>query len=157
MLIKVEIGDREAFIESTKVIGVREGAEALFLDLEGDERSIKVSHNSLPRLMNMFQPVIPANPGFEMLISAPHTDDYFWFDRVPIIAWRQTEHMFEPIRVGDSIDDFENFSNPWAILCPNGFVEQPFVGFFDNLDAWREAAEKYWQEQRMRVKEGSRG
>jgi hypothetical protein len=161
MLIEVEINGREAFIESSKVIGVRDVVGGLFLDLADDERSIKVPHNNVSRynvsrLKRIFQPVIPANPGFELLICSQRTDDYFWFDRRPIIGWRLTEHMVEPIPVGE-LDDFETLPNPWAILCPNGSIDQPYVRSFDNLDAWREAAEKEWQKDHTEVKEAKNG
>lgn len=91
--------------------------------------------------------IIPAQPGFELIISACQRSEEFWFSKHTIIAWRVHCVGVEPITLGDHESD----ENPQAIQDPFGRVDIPCDRWFESLMEWEEYARDEWAKKRDTV------
>jgi hypothetical protein len=90
--------------------------------------------------------VIPAQPGFELLVWVDGESEEFWFYRMAIIAWRTGLTYVTPV----TVDDDEHNRNPQAILEPNGRVVIQAEASFNSLEEWEKDARKHWGDARAR-------
>jgi hypothetical protein len=86
--------------------------------------------------------IIPALPGYSLIVSSHRTDEAFSFSHAPIIAWNITAPEPEPV----AVDGSQICAQPQAILCPNLTVIERGCGrTYDNINAWEYAASKDWE------------
>jgi|SRR6516165_8603994 hypothetical protein len=94
--------------------------------------------------------VVPASPGFELLVAAGADDEEFWCDRAPIVAWRIYTGYGLPMPVTAGGD--EELSGPRTILLPNGRVEVQEGGSHESFEVWERLAREVHAEARAAKK-----
>jgi hypothetical protein len=91
--------------------------------------------------------IVPALPGYELILSSVNCDETFGFSHAPIIAWNITAADEEPTPV--AVDGSQICEQPQAILCPDHTVIERGCGrTYDDITQWQHCARKKWEEAR---------
>lgn len=115
----------------------------LFVDWGDDQREYEVYETF--DLEVETAPIIPANPGFTVLIYLAPDDQEQTGDivREPVIAFRPIGEISYPVTPDVDYATPLHASNEWALKLPDGHVLIPGTQLFENeaecLRAWDEA------------------
>jgi hypothetical protein len=122
-------------------------AKSKLISIDGD-RSYTAYGDADTLAERMNTTIIPATPGFRLIILANERCEEFSFDLGgPVIAWSINPH-------GDTCpitpDPLETTGCVYEILCPDGSVVDPGGGRGPsaNMAEWEASAQRRWQEDR---------
>lgn len=93
------------------------------------EKTLGFATGSPDRVAERVATLIPAAPGFFIVLESVEADDV---DMDPIIAWRCDYLGITPI----SADGFQELSQNWAVLRPDGKVFEPEAASWPSVQAW---------------------
>ncbi len=115
-----------------------------------DDRDFEASDRDIDLIVRQFAPIVPAQPGFELLSFGydPHDDEPGpWIHRELIIGWRNAEYGgLDPVVIDY---DFDEMEDRHAILRPDGKV-QTGESWFDTEEEWVASMKAAADEERAR-------